>query len=116
MPHAEQGIEWLDFFIKGGGWAAFMISLVVFWYLWNWRDKDVFAMRKAHGEAVNRYETVIEGKDNDLKIAQETIKELYKDNAETLGENLTDVVTCLTNAHNSNQAVAAVLEKVKDKM
>lgn len=116
-PPSTDTIDWyLNFFIKGGGWAAFMIALMSFRWLWMWRNDDVVAMRKAHSDSVNKYVTAIEGKDQDLKIAQETIKELYKDNAETLGENLKEVTTALTNAHNSSSAVAIVLAKVEAKL
>ncbi len=118
MPLPEpDSVDWyLDFFIKGGGWAAFIASIAIFRWLWGWRDREVKAMRDTQVDTIAKYIEVIGQKDKEITIAQETIKDLYKDQAETLGENIKEVTTVLTNTHNSNATVAGLLAKVESKL
>ena len=70
-------------------------------------------MRKAHSESVVKYVEIINQKDNELKTSNETIRDLYKDNAERLGESLVDVTTALRDVHNSNAMVVSALQRVE---
>ena len=38
-PEVAAGFDYLGWFVKGGGWAAFLITLKSFKYLWENRDK-----------------------------------------------------------------------------
>ena len=107
---------YLDFFIKGGGWAGLILFVVIGRYIWLWRNAEVKDMRDMHAVTVGTYIKVIAQKDAELKIAQENQMALYKEQSETLGESIEKMATVLTNTHNSNSAVAIVMAKVEAKL